>query len=202
MNQTRDLGIVVDRRKIARILDTARAFDLNSGGLYDGRSGCVNIWLSPEDKPACWTAPITAGALAYPREVVGDLNWREWPDDDHARLAVEASPYGLVDHVREALKDRPYRERVLSPEDWTQILDWLEEKARALVRLADLAPDVVGTACPFCAHVLPAGRLLNELIAHVSAEHGRVTALSLGETVTITTATGVYPLRPVESFAN
>ena len=196
----RDLGLVVTRSLIERIRDTARAFDINRGGHADNRSGCVNWWCSPDDHPACWTAPIWPGGLDYPRDLVGTLDW-DWPDQDHCRLYVEASPYELLDHLRRTLTDRPMRERVPSPADWAQILDWLEEKARELVRLADLAPSVVGVACPFCDWVLPSGRLLNELVAHVAAQHEPVTQLVLGDTVKIGTLSGVYALRPVESFA-
>lgn len=47
--------------------------DLNKGGVYDGRGGCINVWCSPEDKPANWRWEITQAALNSPREFVGTI---------------------------------------------------------------------------------------------------------------------------------
>jgi hypothetical protein len=84
------LNITADRDLLRWLLAAGRAFDLDRGGLYDARSGVVNVWASPDDKPACWDRPITRGALRYPREYAGALGW-DWRDDDRADLSVEAA---------------------------------------------------------------------------------------------------------------
>src|SRR5262245_35972823 len=154
------LNVRADRDLLRQLLAAGHAFDLNSGGLYDARSGVINIWCSPDDKPACWDRPISRGGLRHPREYVGSLGW-EW-QEDHADLYVEAAPYALLD---------TRRHRSLSEQDWQEILVWLREKALGLVRLARLEPQVVGVGCPFCSFVLPAGELLNDLLSHVATDH-------------------------------
>jgi hypothetical protein len=93
------LNVRADCNLLRQFLATGRAWDLERGGLYDARSGVVNIWCSPDDKPACWDAKITLGGLRYPREYVGGLGW-EWQGDDQAALYVEAAPYALLDQRR------------------------------------------------------------------------------------------------------
>src|SRR5262249_62215855 len=51
------LDLAVDREFVQRLLATGRAFDLETGGLSDARSGVINVWCSPDDKPACWHRP-------------------------------------------------------------------------------------------------------------------------------------------------
>src|SRR5947209_8574157 len=90
------LNLTMDRDFLQRLLATGRAFDLERGGLYDARSGVVNIWCSPDDKPACWDAPIKRGGLSHPRAYTGAIGW-DWRDDDWAELYVEAAPYELLE---------------------------------------------------------------------------------------------------------
>lgn len=61
------------------LLQTSYALDLNKGGIYDGRGGCINVWCAPEDKPQDWRWEITKAALNYPREFVGTITpiWDE-----------------------------------------------------------------------------------------------------------------------------
>jgi hypothetical protein len=160
--------------------------------VYDARSGCINLWCSPDDKPACWKRPITRGGLSHPREYVGALGW-DWRDDDQAELYVEAAPYDLLERRR-----RP----PLADEAWQEILAWLREKALALARLAHLEPRVVGTRCPFCDFILPAGPLLNGLVEHIAAAHPevRLQGVTLADTPVLSTNRGDLPLRPVENF--
>ena len=139
------LNLTVEREFLQRLLATGRAFDLERGGLYDARSGVVNLWCSPDDKPACWNRSISRGGLSYPREYVGALAW-DWLDDDRAELYVEAAPYALIERRR--------REPLPEPA-WQEILAWVREKALGMVRLARLEPRIVGTCCPCCSFVLP-----------------------------------------------
>jgi hypothetical protein len=186
------LNLAVDREFVQRLLSTGRAFDLERGGLYDARSGVVNVWCSPDDKPACWDRPIRRGGLRYPREYVGGLGW-EWQDDDHADLYVEAAPYALLDQRRH---------KPLTGQDWQEIMAWLREKATGLVRLARQGPQVVGTRCPFCSFVLPAGELLNGLLTHIGEDHRDVSlrGVVLGEAVVLRTDRGELTLQAVERF--
>jgi hypothetical protein len=57
------LNLTVEREFLQRLLAAGHAFDLEREGLYDARSGLVNIWCSPDDKPPCWDAVITRGGV-------------------------------------------------------------------------------------------------------------------------------------------
>jgi hypothetical protein len=60
------LNVRADRNLLRQLLATEGAWDLERGGLYDARSGVINIWCSPHDKPACWDRPISKGGLRHP----------------------------------------------------------------------------------------------------------------------------------------
>lgn len=186
------LNIEADRHSLRTLLDTARAFDLERGGLCDARFGLVNFWCAPDDKPGCWDTAITRGALSHPRAYVGALGW-DWLDDDRVSLHVEADPYDLLDR-------RP--RRPLTEADWDDVLGWLHRQALALVRLAALSPRLVGTRCPLCPFVLPAGELLNGLLDHVAGQHPavRLRGIGTGDAPALRTDRGDLPLLPVEEF--
>lgn len=186
------LNIEADRNSLRTLLATAAAFDLERDGLYDARFGLINVWCSPDDKPALWTTPINRAALTHPRAYVGALGW-DWLDDDRVALHVEADPYDLLDR-------RP--RRPLSDAEWVDVLGWLHRQALALVRLAALAPRVVGTRCPLCPFVLPAGELLNGLLDHIAGQHPavRLRGIGTGDAPALRTDLGDLPLRPVEEF--
>jgi hypothetical protein len=186
------LNVRADRNLLRQLLASGRAWDLEQGGLYDARSGVVNIWCSPTDKPACWNTPISRGGLRYPREYVGGLYW-DWQDDDHAEMYVEAAPYGLLEQRRR---------KPLSEQEWQDILAWLRDKAMGLVRLARLEPQIAGISCPFCSFVLPVEELLNDLLSHVETAHPDVDlqGVILGEAAILQTDKGDFPLQSVERF--
>lgn len=123
----RDLNQTVSRDTIQKLLAVGHQFDLNKNGLYDARSGVVNVWASPEDKPTCWTPEITQGTLNFPRDYVGGLYW-DWLDDHSATLYLDATPYGLTERGPK---------KTLTPEEWDQIFDWLKVKVQNLIRLAE-----------------------------------------------------------------
>jgi hypothetical protein len=168
------------------------SFDLERDSPYDACTGLINIGCGPDDRPVCWDAPITPGAFPHPREYVGAIGW-DWQDDGQAALYVEAAPYAL-------LKCRP--RRALGEEVWAEILLWLREKALTLIRLAALQPREVGTCCPFCEFVLPAGELLNGLLEHIAAAHRAVQlrGVLLGGIPVLQTDQGDRFLRPAERF--
>jgi hypothetical protein len=185
----RDLDAMLSRSQILRLLDAGRQSDINQGGYCDARSGVINLWCGPEDKPACWTAPIDQGDLDYPREFVGMLSWKWTEDLSQARLIVEAEPYAMLDARRGAGLTEP---------EWEQCLNWCEAKARALIALADEMLDVVGTHCPFCDFILSEGQLINGLIDHIQERHPghKIESLTAGAGLTITTREDSFPLLP------
>jgi hypothetical protein len=147
---------------------------------------------SPDDKPTCWTRPITRGGLRYPREYVGALGW-DWRDDDQAELYIEAAPYSLLERRRRA---------PLPEQSWRELLAWLRDKALGLVRLARLEPRVVGACCPFCDFVLPTGQLLDGLVEHIAGAHPgvRLRGVTLADPPVLSTDRGEFPLRSAERF--
>ncbi len=183
----KDLGIKVDRITINKILAVGHEFDLNKDGLFDARMGAVNIWCSPTDKPSCWNVEVTQGALDFPRAYVGGLYW-EWTGDSQADLFIEVEAYDLVRNRGK-----------LSDDEWDNVVEWVEQKVKGLLRLVELQADIVGTKCPFCDFVLDKGRLLNELIDHVSV-HGEVEGIILGNPTSIVVERKSYPLEFAETF--
>ena len=115
--------------------------DLNRNGYYDVRSGAINIWCGPDDKPACWPEEISQGCLDYPREVVGTVYWN-W--DDQGRLVqpfIEADPIQLrrnlsprTDGYAAELPEEVLRECL----EWCK-RKWEELKAAALGTLGTAA---------------------------------------------------------------
>lgn len=177
-----------------RILHVGSQFDINKGGHYDASGGMVvNVWCAPDDKPACWDAPIDCGALDHAREFVGTIRFEELTDGTY-RLELEASPYELY-HFRK-------RDKKPTDAELEVCLDWLEVKAQELVRLADLHPDVVGLRCPLCEFILPPGQLLNDMIGHVQTEHKVVVlGLTLSNPPYLTLDGGKrHHLHPAEQF--
>src|SRR5581483_3521744 len=147
------LNLLVDKDTIYKMLAVGSEFDVNKNGLFDARSGCVNVWCSPDDKPDCWDIPITKGGLHYPREYVGGIHW-EWDEKtDKFSIFIEAVPYNLERHYKK-----------VSPKQLQSCLDWVEVQAKNLLRLAHIQETVLGICCPFCDYVLPNDELLNTLI--------------------------------------
>jgi hypothetical protein len=126
-----NLGITLDRDAILKILSVGQDFDFNKGGYCDARSGCVNFWCGPYDKPECWTHEIIKGALNNPRDFVGGLYWNWVENEDRAELYVEIHPYSLLDNMR--------KKRVeITEEEKKQCLDWCVNQAKELLRLAGI----------------------------------------------------------------
>jgi hypothetical protein len=196
MTRKQTLNIFIDRRIIRKILHVGSEFDLNKDGLYDARSGVVNIWCSDTDKPACWNNEVTQGALNYPRDYVGALGWEYVgvEDEDEFELYLEASPYSLFEKGGKRLR------KELTEDEWTEIFRWLKEKAEMLIRLTKIQPSIVGTQCPFCDFVLPSDTLLNELFSHINLDHSEVKVKSFMLPDVLETEQGTFKLKAVESF--
>jgi hypothetical protein len=163
---------------VRKVLAVGHEFDVDKGGLFDAAGGSVQVWCSSEDKPAGWDRPITRGAFPEPRELVGCLSW-DWQDEE-AALYVEGYPYELLPASRHG---EPW-DRI--PEGtWRGVMDWLRQKGWELVRLARMHETWLGSGCPFCDFMLPAGEMVNGLVGHIADEHGPVASVTLGEELVI-----------------
>jgi len=148
MGRKRELNITLTRDAIRKILKVGHELDVNKNGLFDARSGCVNIWCSPEDKPSCWPKEIMQGGLDYPRDYVAGIYW-EWNDKDQAELVVEVEPYELersrgLDrwvhslfwvHPLSRKSDRP---KEISEDEWEELFRWSVEKVHHLLSVSGI----------------------------------------------------------------
>jgi hypothetical protein len=153
MGCRRELNVVLDRAAIQKILDVAKELDVNKGGLYDARAGCVNIWCSPEDKPQCWPKEVLQGTLNYPRDYVAGIYWEwNWENDkDRAALYLEVEPYELERHRKEdALAIRPIHsvhrqgrgftanDSLVTNEEWEELFAWSLKQTLRLLSMSGL----------------------------------------------------------------
>jgi hypothetical protein len=192
-SRKQSLNLFVDRSVVFKLLQVGNEFDLQKDGLYDARSGIVNIWASPDDKPACWYGEITQGGLNYPRDYVGALGW-DYIDDNEYELYIEASPFSLFERNGRTVR------KELTEEEWSEIFRWVKEKAEMLIRLTTIQPKIVGTQCPFCDFVLPTDALLNELFEHIHLDHSEIEVKSFVMPDILITDKGEFRLKSVESF--
>jgi hypothetical protein len=137
----------VNRRAWDRMLRLSGELDLNKGGYYDGRSGCINLWCGPEDKPESWKdIDITKGALNFPRSYIGCID-AEFINDDTIEIQVSVIPYERAEEeVAQHYYGMTRIEAILAkkhilfngrkeefmtplPDEW----EWVENKARELV---------------------------------------------------------------------
>src|ERR1039458_6195128 len=114
MGRKRELGIVLDRDAIRKVLAVGHELDVDKNGLYDARLGAVNIWCSPEDKPTCWTEEVLNGDLNYPRDYVAGLYW-DW-EGGQAKLYIEVEPYELIRHKEKEIRRWMPEERITKEE--------------------------------------------------------------------------------------
>jgi len=179
------LNKVVDRQFVQKLLSVGRAFDVDQGGYYDARSGVVNFWCGPDNKPSCWPNDIKIGGLKHPRDYVGGLYWEVEGDEFH--LYLEADPFSLLEFRS---GDR-YNKDCLSKDDSDSVFDWLKEQADGLIRLAGVSVESKGTKCPFCDYVSPPTELLNDLMDHMEGHDGvKVTGIFMGKSIVIETNRG------------
>jgi hypothetical protein len=135
------LGAITPREWRA-VLQVAHELDLNQGGYWDGRSGAVNAWCGPDDKPAGWPAEveITRGALAHPRSFVAAC-WLEWPEDGAARWDSDQALPIVADITVYDVRDWQQRRRRTNPDQRVTgrvrgDVAWLERHWRELLALA------------------------------------------------------------------
>ena len=105
-----ETGVVLDRSMREKILRAAQIHDFEHGGIFDAGCAAVNLWCSPEDKPACWDVPVTAGGLPAPRDFVAtcSLNMESYAipgGADRWTLSLEITPYEMLDAHPEGLPE-------------------------------------------------------------------------------------------------
>jgi len=143
------------------MLDKAIELDINRGGLWDARSGAINLWCSPTDKPRGWeNVKIDKCALNYPRSFVASFyvefleveERTEMRDIDLIELAkftgwvftypvqrleglvrihLVIAPYDKMRQIHGKLHDRP--EKYVSEEDKEWCLEKWEELKEAVL---------------------------------------------------------------------
>lgn len=167
------------------MLKAARNFDIQNGGFFDARSGCVNVWASPNDKPPSWSdVVITKGELNYPRSYVGGVYAKI--NDDFVELEISVTPYSRWDH-----------EKRVSRLDRTPNIDefeWVASKVDNLIEISESENKIIsseGILCRFCDKLIKVS-LLNEFIYHLVNEHDvKIYSVLLGsDCITMTTNIG------------
>jgi hypothetical protein len=188
MDPKRDFK-TVSRATWEKMLRIARTLDVEKGGLYDARSGCINLWVSPEDHPPCWDGvPMTAGAFPEPREYLGGIRAEMTEDLKGAVLTLEVTPYDRMPQ-REIGKYPPPQE-----DEW----EWISRKAQDLVDLAERLLEPPGLAdgifCKYCEAPVKV-ELFNDFLEHLETDHQlRLFAVVLGSPTVVITNVG-----PVEA---
>lgn len=202
---TRKLNATMSAANVERLRSTAHAFDVAKApglNIYErcgiGTCGIVQIWCVPNDKPSCWDAPLSPGAWGQ-SELVGEIDWQEQPDGLY-ELLVRVYGRALREHRQKQAREQGqqnWRQVVFSSQEEQALLDWLEQKARNLIRLAELEDHVVGLCCPYCDWVLYQGELLNGLVDHVIGNHPqvKVTGVVLSDPILLQTNQGDMPLQ-------
>lgn len=95
------------------LLRKANELDINKGGYCDARSGVINFWCGPENKPDGFLWDIEKHQLDYPREYVGDVT-PVWSDESDLIVAfsIKSQNYAIK-HAQELdyRQKEPYENR-------------------------------------------------------------------------------------------
>lgn len=180
------LAISCTKADLVKILAVGREFDVDKGGYYDARSGAVNFWCGPEDKPSCWDQEIIQGALNYPRDYVSGLYWDFNEGTGKFDLRIDVVPYALLE-----------KKKALTDEVWDKLIEWTEHQVKGIIRLAAIHETDLGTCCPFCDFVLPVDYLLNDMLEHINEKHldVKIKAVTVGGRPTLDTNKGRFVLK-------
>jgi len=157
----------IDLATWSKMLEIARDYDLNRNGLYDARSGAINIWVSPDDKPVDWNFKITRGALKYPRAFLATIYSKI--ENDEVELEVEIANYSRREWIKSMwekgeINYSDYREMLKrvsggTKDEWK----WVIEKVEWLIDLAEKEKNFISVLrCPYCGKT--EFKLLNEFI--------------------------------------
>jgi hypothetical protein len=92
-----------------QLLRKANELDINKGGYCDARSGVINFWCGPENKPKDWMWNIEKHQLNYPREYIGDATpvWDE--EGNLVAFSITSTNYTMkeaerLDYLKNQLK--------------------------------------------------------------------------------------------------
>lgn len=166
-----------------RMLRLAHYQDLQEGGLYDARSGCINVWVSPEDHPPSWNdVEITKGGLLHAREYLGGIMGEHTEDLKRVILTLEVTPY----------EREPQRHMGTYPtpeeDEWT----WIRAKADELLQQAEqlVEPRGDGIFCKFCEGPIKVD-LVNDFLKHLEGTHNvKIVCVVMGESTYVETNVG------------
>src|SRR5712692_2456976 len=100
--------ITLSRAEWRGLLKYSRELDLDKGSYYDGRSGAINFWCGPTDKPIDWTGRITKGALKHARAYVGAV-LGDHKGSGKVKLHFEVSAYDRAEHRGLKMGSRQWR---------------------------------------------------------------------------------------------
>lgn len=130
-------------------LDLAHIMDIGNNpemaALYDARSGCINVWCTPEDNPGGpWeNVKMSAGAHCKPSEFVGTITW-VWDDaaNNIIALEIDSSAYHLADEMpkkfgncSQAVAEMAGKTSIYNR---TPDLEWVKQKAIELWKMANV----------------------------------------------------------------
>jgi len=175
----------VSRSVWVKMLRIASDLDLDKGGIYDARSGCINIWVSPEDKPEDYNFEINRGRLKYPRNYLATI-YANYVNDNKVELYLTITNYARRDYAQMLLEEREIsfkeylRIKEISEKGTEAEWRWAEEKARWLIDIAvkeSVFKEVI--YCPFCGKEFPNLKMFNDFVLHI-ATHVRVESVLLG----------------------
>jgi len=165
-----------------KMLEIAHDFDLDKGGVYDARSGVINLWVAPEDKPSDYTFKITKGALRYPRNFLASI-YGEFTEDGTVELYMAIHNYARVDYAGWLLEHgvisyKEYEEAIeLSERGTDEEWKWAMAKAKWLIDIAVKESAFIDVAyCPFCGQEFPNLQIFNDFIIHLMT-HVKVKAI-------------------------
>lgn len=163
----------VSRDVWLKMLKIAHELDLNKGGIYDARSGAINLWVSDVDKPSDYTFKVTKGALKYPRNYLAGL-YGQHVDETTVELYLTITNYArrdfakwLLNHGNISYEEFKAMEELAekgTDEEWR----WAMEKVKWLIEQAEKEAIFKEIAyCPFCGKEFPDLQLFNDLVAHI-----------------------------------
>lgn len=168
-----------------KMLRLGHSMDLEKGGLFDARSGCINVWVSPEDHPPSWNGvQITRGALSHPRGYLGGIMAQLTDDLSEAVLTLEVTPYDRV----------PQRQMGQYPPPEEDEWEWIQAKAQHLLDLAERIIEPPGSEnsifCRFCDAPVKVS-IFNDFLDHLVAAHQlTITAVEMGQPTVVITNVG------------
>ena len=179
------LGVGLSALRWQDLRTCAEQLDLERGGHYDVRAGCINLWCSPQDKPACWGAEVSQGALPHPRDFVASLFYEPLQGYGYEKgmLYLELDPEISRHAMRRVAPDK-YE---LCQAAWADIERWSRFKVEQILNFAQLRLTTECYGCPWCAFSITPDQDFVALIDHVRIEHQQnvVHAVCVGHKITL-----------------